>query len=472
MSDGLTVEMIPGQLRGHKSTDDLVATQIKKLTFQYLTELGFSGTWKVVPVKKTGINTPERFFFRHIFSNNPIKLVFGVRPGSRDTAWNIQLIAPHDAKLQDIIDKVHADKEKKKALTKPEQAETEEPKPDESGVTRYNISIGQYFKVRVSAHTNHGLEVEGPDNRFKGFIPKQNLGNYKSTNLTQFQVGKKIDVQVTDIKNNIIIMSYLQPSIVNGKEVKRDLFNTVLCPDGQLLLTDILENPDRILLICKVIGTLQGDINGFVPFVDAYEFVGDELKQQYGATIVRKMDVARLLRRLGEHEILGERWLKLNYGEKSPTSKLRSIVSVGLRQFAWERVQNYKVSPELLTNVPKVEIREPVSLDFSDIIEVPDDDARITAEIDVPDDAGLVDAVVETYQSEPEIKTDLTVPDLSAQLLYLKKKKRFQHVQDILGQIEELRQEESDLSSWIQEFEGKHNMQALKDALQLVLAVG
>jgi hypothetical protein len=465
MSDELTVEILPGQLRGHKSSDDLVASQIKKLTHEYLTLLGFTGPWKVIPVKKTGIHTPERFFFRHIFSNNPIKLVYGVRPGSRDTSWNIQLIAPHDAKLKDIIDKVHAHKEEQKQANKAKVEVEPEIQKTEPITDKYNLSIGQYFRVRVSAHTNHGLEIDGPDNRFKGFIPKQNLGDFKSINLTQFQVGKKIDSQVTDIKNNIPIFSYLPPIIVNGKEVKRDLFNTVLCPDGQLLLTDILENPERVLMICKVIATLQEDINYPITFEEAYGFVGDELKQQYGATIVRTMDVARLLRRLGEQEILGEKWLKLNYGEKSATSKLRPIVSVGLRQFAWERVQNFQSSPELLTNVPKVDIKAPEPVEapeFSEIIEVTDDDARITAEIDVPD----------TDDTLAPPQTDLTVPDLSAQLLYLKKKKRFQHVQDILGQIEELQQEESDLSNWIQEFENKHNMQALKDALQLVLAVG
>lgn len=463
IAHNLALDIIAGSRLGARRGDEVVAVQIKKVVFEYLRQLNFNGDWKVVPIKKTGIHTTERVFYRNVFSYKPLKLTYGVRPGSRDTSWNVHLIPPPEYKFSEVMERVEAYRDRVKAEDDAATDDTVDG-PAEGGVKAPNVSIGQLFRARVIGHAKFGLEVEGPDKRFQGFIPRQNLGaNFNDINLTQFKVGKAIEIQIADIKNGIPILTYLEPLYEDGKAKKRDMFNTVLCPDGMLLLTDFLEKPDRVLMVCKVIGTMQeGVYPQPVSFSDAYNLVQDELKHFYGATIVRNMDVARMLRRLAEQEILGEKWLKA-FADPSDDE---TITGIGLREFAWNRV-----NPQTAVEVT---VPDPIEWDQPE------------PETTEPTEDFPILAPVEEPQSEPEEEITIDMPEVSQPTIveqapivlpvftqqdtqYIRKFKRLNDVKRILGQIEDLKQEQSDLENWLGRFEEKSDMGNLKAVLPLIM---
>ncbi len=200
--------------------------------------LEFEGEWGLICYQKVGYNSKE-FEAKHIVPAqsdgvDTIKCV--VRPGSRDTAWEVGLIPDSDYDVQDVLPVLPQKQSKKKQANKKKS-------PKRKKFVPIDMAIGQVFVSKIIRKEDYGLIVQLRD-RIEALCPLGDLSSgYDQQELSRFRLGTNLKVQITSINEEGEI------SVSHSLAKNKEKFQGKPGRDGSLSLSGFSDEEDRLIAL-------------------------------------------------------------------------------------------------------------------------------------------------------------------------------------------------------------------------------
>lgn len=274
-----------------------VAQGICRLLRQNLERAGYRGDWEVIPTLKKGAKCspfePKRI---HV-QNNRRYIKAYIRPGDRDTCWEVLIAPPDIYAIDDVLCVL--------------SGEHQECEPDNEEEPQVDAAVGQIVLATITGRTSYGFTVSLPDDS-AGVLPIEHIaGKYDKDDLNLHSIGDTVKVQVMEI--NPLKVSIMNAVHNTGTGSNSDVF-TGQVVNGRLSLAGYSRDLSRRQKLLQYMeATLTKYANGPMPKDEVIEAVTTELQFEYsiGNTLpeVQKKSVGRIIQSL---EKMG--WLEFKDG--------------------------------------------------------------------------------------------------------------------------------------------------------------